>query len=243
MLLPLFSLLMDFSKLFLPRDNTEPSINQVESHVLKNQDSTVLTPHPWRCCRREGSSQEPSPARCAPHPPHPSGLFLCLPRASFPPIPPPLPQSQFAVFSYAILASVFHYSLKPQISGQQYGIWAAGQLLKYIPRDSKGPERVLGPGHQGSQGQEWPLAPVRWPSWQGGQALSGAGRLPEHHSGTPPSHQGRAGISLRSEVPAIRRAEVREPACQSHGASPVTSVWTSKFSHDMSGRKANPTIG
>lgn len=122
MLLPLFSLLMDFSKLFLPRDNTEPSINQVESHVLKNQDSTVLTPHPWRCCRREGSSQEPSPARCAPHPPHPSGLFLCLPRASFPPIPPPLPQSQFAVFSYAILASVFHYSLKPQISGQQYGI-------------------------------------------------------------------------------------------------------------------------
>ena len=215
----------------------------------------MRTPHSWTAVfnktLQERRKQPEKPVRPAVPPtplPVQPGSSFAVPCSSFPPRPPPLPQSQSATFSYAILVSVLHYSLKPQISDQQYGIWAVRQLLTYFLRDFKMPERVLGPGGQGCRGQEWPLSHYvltqpagRAAHWLGPPGCLSTTRGPTCWS--PLSRQGHGAISLRSEMSAIGRAEASEPACHSNRAGPMRSELTSKLSNDMSGRKANPTIG
>lgn len=123
MLHPLFFLLMDFSKLFLPRDYIEQSINEIYSHGFKNQVSTILilpllTTVLNRIPKKRYAARE---------------FFLYCPMFFISlPFSPFLLISQFAILNYVILVSVFHYFLKPQNLDPGYEILSVGKLVKQV---------------------------------------------------------------------------------------------------------------
>lgn len=120
--------------------------------MLKNQDGTVLTPRPWRRCRREGSSREPGPARCAPHPPRLPGLFLCLPRflSSRPPTTPPASICCFQLCNLSFSVSFFSQFSDFRSTIWNMSSWSAGQVFTEGLQSSRACAGPWAPGELGT---------------------------------------------------------------------------------------------